>query len=83
MPGITLATIGSYIEARHTITAHHNPGGVHPCHHSAELDLVALADRLGPDFDLVANHDWFVSQLRCTACGRKGGMSLIISPPRR
>jgi hypothetical protein len=83
MPGHTLSTLQSYIDAGHTISAHHHPGGLQPCNHSADLDLVALAERYGPDFDLVANHDWFVARLRCTACGRKGGMSLIISPPRR
>jgi hypothetical protein len=83
MPGRTLSTLKSYIEAGHTITAHHDAGAANPCSHYSELDLPALVKKLGPDFDVVANHDRFVSQLVCSACGRKGSMSIIISPPRR
>ena len=79
----TLSTIQSYIDAKHVITAHHAAGGDNPCSHYSELDLVALAERLGPDFDIVERHDWFVSRLVCAKCGRKGSMSIIISPPRR
>lgn len=83
MTGRTLSTLASYIEARHTITAHHDEIGENPCSHYSELDLPALAARLGPDFDVVANRDWFVRQLVCSACGRRGNMSIRISPPRR
>jgi len=79
----TLSTLQSFITARHTIHAHHDVLGEHPCSHYALLDLKALADKLGPDFDVVENHDWFVAQLVCTECKRRGNMSIIIKPPGR
>lgn len=79
----TLSTIQSYIDAGYTVTAHHEAIGHNPCSHYSDLDLVALAERLGPDFDIVDNHDWFVSKLVCARCGRRGSMSITISPPRR
>lgn len=84
MPGTNLSTLQSYIDANHTITAYHDGTPSNPCGHSSILDLKALAQHLGPDFDLVANHDRFVSQLTCAKCGVKGrDMSIIISPPRK
>jgi hypothetical protein len=83
MPGKTIATIQSYLDGGYTITAFHAAGSPNPCQHSSKLDLFALRDRLGPDYSIPDNHDAFVSMLRCEACQRKGGMSLIVSPPRK
>jgi hypothetical protein len=78
---LTLATIQSYLDARETVTAFHmrlNP----QCVHSGPLDLHMLAAKLGPDFNIPANHAALMRKLRCTRCGTKGtGMSIIIRPP--
>jgi hypothetical protein len=76
----TLATIRSFMEAGDSLTAFHmrlSP----QCTHSAPLDWQLLVDKLGPDFNIPANHAAFMRRLRCTACGTKGaGMSIIITP---
>ncbi len=83
MPACTLATIQSYIDAKHTITAYHEVLGDNPCTHGAELDLAQLAKVFGPDFNIPDRHAEFVGRLRCSACGRKGSMSIRIAPPSR
>ncbi|MBI4921839.1 MAG: hypothetical protein HY834_08825 [Devosia nanyangense] len=51
-------TIQSSIERGYSLTAAHEL--IRPfCSHSAELDLMALRDRLGPDFNLVDCRAWF------------------------
>lgn len=80
MPGHTLATIQSYIEARHTITAFHDVVGANPCSHSADLDWSQLVKTFGADFNIPERHAELVARLRCSACGRKGGMSIRIMP---
>jgi hypothetical protein len=47
------------------------------CHHHSEIDLVALAARLGPEHGSM--HDDLVPKLRCTKCGGKA-VGLIVSP---
>jgi hypothetical protein len=76
----TLATLQSYIDANHTITAHHE---TKDCSHYAALDLPRLAAKLGPDFNVIDRRQELLDSLTCSACGRKGDMSIIISPPRR
>ena len=83
MAATVLSTIQSYIDTGHTITAYHSVGQPNPCQHGAKLDLIALRDKLGPDYSIPDNHASFVVMLRCAACGRRGNMSIIVSPPRR
>lgn len=66
----TIATIGDAIEAGWRLTAHC------PCGHTAELDLEALARRLGRD------HSYLRQDLRKVSCGRCGGRewSMIVHP---
>lgn len=49
------------------------------CQHSTELDLVALAGRLGMDFKSVGNPNPLAAKLRCAQCGGREIM-LSISP---
>ncbi len=80
----TLSTLRSYIEDGFRIHAYHEVTG---CNHGEELDLVALANRLGPDFDLVENHSAFLASLKCSRCAQnpklnpKGNISIRLSPP--
>lgn len=75
-------TIQGYIDVGDTITAFHEV--IYPfCSHGAQLDLLALRDRVGGDFNIVENRAWLVSQLRCTKCGRKGNMTILITPRQR
>lgn len=54
----------------------------HGCRHSQRLDLEALIDRLGPDFDHVRNRASLVNVLKCTNCGTKGEASIILDQDR-
>lgn len=83
MAATALSTIQSYIDRNHTITAYHDAGQSNPCQHGAKLDLIALRDKLGPDYSIPDNHAAFVGMLRCAACGRRANMSIVISPPTR
>ena len=75
-----MATLQSYLDAGWQLHAAHEL--INPfCSHTAELDVAALAQRLGGDFNLVENRGWFVARLRCTRCGRKGDMQIRCSPP--
>ena len=47
------------------------------CGHSAELDLVKLAERVGPDHG--AMHDDLVPKLKCAKCGGRR-IGLIVTP---
>lgn len=77
---IRVSTIGAYIERGYRLYAAHEL--INPfCSHSAELDLQALGDRFGRDFDLVENRAKIIGRLRCTKCGRQGNMEIRISPP--
>lgn len=49
------------------------------CRHYTELDLDALAERLGPGFATVGSPNPLVAKLRCSACGGKD-LGLILSP---
>ena len=52
------------------VTVYHEVLGDRPCSHGAEVDLLALRDRLGPDFDFVESRGRFLAMLRCSRCGR-------------
>lgn len=75
-------TLQEMIDGGFRLSAHHQR--ISPlCSHSSELDLVALAARLGPDFCVVTNRDWLLRQFTCKACGEHGkNMSIIINPPQ-
>ncbi len=76
-----MATLQSYLDAGWQLHAAHEL--INPfCSHTAELDVAALAKRLGGDFNVVERRGWFVARLRCTRCGRKGNMQIRCSPPR-
>lgn len=61
-----MATIQQVIDAGDTIRANCFSGA---CHHSQPLDMVALREKLGPDF--VADHWNLVPLLRCSKCKSK------------
>lgn len=83
-----MSTIRSYIDGGYRIHAHHDVVGHQACSHSAELDLLDLERRLGPDFDLYEQRDRFLAMLSCAVCAReprwrnpKRGISLVFSAP--
>lgn len=49
------------------------------CRHSVDLDLSALAERLGRDFVTVGNPNPLAARLACSKCRGKD-ISLILSP---
>lgn len=61
-----MSTIQQVIDTGDTIMAHCFSGA---CHHSQALDMMALREKLGPDF--VADHWNLTPLLRCTVCGSK------------
>jgi hypothetical protein len=85
----TISTIGSLIENGYRLFAHHDVVGEGRCTHSAQLDLLVLEKKLGPDFDMVTQRERFLAMLTCSACAKqdprshrsKGKMSLIFLPP--
>lgn len=84
MPQATvIATIQSYIEAGCRLYASHEVVRPPSCVHTSELDLIAIRDRLGGDFNIPENRAYLLSLLRCEACGRKGNMSIMVVPAER
>lgn len=68
------STIQGVIEHGFVTTAYcHNSR----CRHHAELDWLALRDKLGPDHSSM--HDDIVPKLKCSKCGGKA-LGLIMSP---
>lgn len=55
------------------------------CHngHSAQLDLSALVERLGPDTNLVAQRASFLATLKCSRCGASGSDLTLNAPDGR
>ena len=74
MSSIGLATLGDFVANRYGVRAYCVG---RDCSHSSELDLSALADWLGSDFDFYAND--LRPRMRCTACGGLGA-TFIIGP---
>lgn len=74
---ITMDTLGSFIDRGYGIYAHCQAQG---CGRSKELDLRALAERLGRDHSALA--DGLTPKLRCSACGGRK-ISITISPPQQ
>ncbi len=66
----TNATLGGCIASGHRITAYCNS-----CRHSVQLDLEALAAKLGPDHG--ALHNDLVPRLKCSRCGSRS-IGLIV-----
>lgn len=67
------STIQDRIDGGYNLTVYcHNPD----CHHRAELDWLALRDKLGPDHG--AMHDDIVPLLRCTKCNGERGKQIGI-----
>ncbi|MFC6489662.1 hypothetical protein [Nitratireductor sp. GCM10026969] len=71
---LTIRTIGDVIDDDCTLTAYCYRFG---CNHRAELDLTALAARLGRDQGWM--HD-LVPKLCCSMCGSKD-IGLRLTPP--
>ena len=70
---ITIRTIGDFLDYEHHLSAHCNNIR---CRRYVELDLAALAARLGRDFDTHGIR----RRLRCTACGGRD-CGLKVHPP--
>ncbi len=69
-------TLQTLIDERMTVRAYcHN----FRCHHSQNLDLEALRDRLGPDAPAMA--DDLIPKLKCGKCGERK-IGLIYTPAR-
>jgi hypothetical protein len=73
---ISFDTLGRLIEGRFSISAHCFALG---CGHSARLDLVELAERLGANFVAVGDPNPLVKLLRCQRCGGKD-LGIILQP---
>lgn len=63
---ITYDTLGALIDGEFRLSAHCY---AHGCHHSAQLDLEALAQQLGRDHSSM--HEDLAPKLRCSACGSR------------
>lgn len=71
----TLSTIQDLIDNQMGLSVHCNAIG---CGHGADLDLHALGDRLGFDFQAIGDPQPLVARLRCGKCGSKD-LGLILS----
>lgn len=76
MQSFTVNTLQALIDDGYTVRAYCNST---ECRHGSELDLVALAEKLGPDFVHVGDPNPLAARLRCAKCGAKG-VGLILSP---
>lgn len=74
MPQRTILTFGDMLDNCHKLTAFCSNVD---CRHCADLDLEALAGRMGRGHGALLEDIGHL--LRCTACGRRG-CSLILSP---
>jgi len=74
---ITIDTIAQCIRYGHRITAYCLNLD---CRHSQQLDLHALAERLGPDHSTLHKH--LAPLLRCKACGGKRVQLTVHPDPR-
>ncbi|MDZ5697836.1 hypothetical protein [Chelativorans sp. M5D2P16] len=72
---LTVSTIGDVIDGDYTLTACCYRFG---CNHRAELDLEALATRLGRSHSF--RHKDLTPKLRCSKCGSKN-IGQRLSPP--
>jgi len=61
-----LNTLGALIADDYTMSAHCTAQG---CGHGAQLDLHALAEKLGADFVTVGDPNPLLPKLRCSRCG--------------
>ena len=72
----TIDTIGALIDDGYKVSVH---CGNYLCRHSVDLDLHALAERLGRDFIAIGDPNPLVARLRCACCKGKD-VGLIIVP---
>ncbi|MFC6486920.1 hypothetical protein [Nitratireductor sp. GCM10026969] len=72
---LTVRAIGDVIDGDYTLTAYCYHFG---CNHRADLDLAALAARLGRDHSWMRND--LVPKLCCSKCGSKD-IGLRLAPP--
>jgi hypothetical protein len=70
-----ITTLEHLIAGGYSVTAHCGD-----CQHSSELNLAALAIKLGPNFVAIATPNPLVERLKCESCGRKH-IGLIIGAP--
>jgi hypothetical protein len=73
-PAIEFNTIRDFIRGRMTVSAYCKG---RDCHRGAHMDLAALTDRLGADFDVYVVN--LRPRMRCTKCDRRGA-TFIVSP---
>jgi hypothetical protein len=79
---VRLNALGVLIDTGHRISAHceaRAPHGI--CGHTQQLDLEALAKRLGRDHGSL--HADLAHKLRCSKCGSRGPIGLILQPPQK
>lgn len=74
---ITTNTLGDLIDQGYTLTAHCEANPTR-CTHSVELDLVALAARLGRDHSTM--HKYLSPKLVCSKCGARGPGFILGAP---
>lgn len=77
MQPYAINTFRALIRDGYSVSAHCNDPF---CRHSVELDLPALAERLGLDFVTVGDPNPLAAKLRCAKCGGKD-IGLILSAP--
>jgi hypothetical protein len=73
---IRIETINDLIEEGYVLRVHCNNSP--DCYHSAEVDLPALADRIGADHSFLA--DSIRRYFKCSECGSRD-IGFIVSPP--
>jgi hypothetical protein len=79
---IRINTLGTVIDTDHGLSAFceaRTPHGI--CGHTQRLDLEALAKRLGRDHGSMHAH--LAPKLRCSKCGSKGPIGLILQAPQK
>jgi hypothetical protein len=77
MRSVSISTLGDLIDQGYTLTASCE-ADPHNCRHSQEIDLVALAKRLGRDHSYLRQN--LSHKLRCSRCGARGPGFVIGSP---
>lgn len=77
MQPVSIITLGDQIDQGFTVSAYCENQA---CRHSVDLDLDALAEKLGRGFVTVGSPNPLVARLHCAKCKGKD-ISLILSPP--
>ena len=75
-----MSTLRELLDADYSVHVFHE--SLQPyCSHYFKIDLAALIERFGEDFDLFTNRAWFLSRCKCSRCGAVGkNMNMHCTP---